>query len=83
MVGFFTTIYRITKSILEHSLKHNFDGFVHFPTLPLQIANFINLRDRAEAAAAHLCPYCHFSLLSPSEETKWRSKKVKKTMNSH
>ena len=40
------------------------------------LKNCINLRDRAEAAAAHLCPCCHFSLLSPFEETKWRSKKV-------
>ena len=45
------------------------------PPLPLRL-NCINLRDRAEAAAAHLCPCCHFSLLSPFEETKWRSKKV-------
>ena len=43
---------------------------------PSMRQNCINLRDRAEAASAHLCPCCHFYLLSPFEETKWRSKKV-------
>ena len=40
------------------------------------IENFTNLRDRIEAASAHLCPCCHSPLLPPFEETKWRSKKV-------
>jgi len=61
-----------------HNSKHKFDGFVHFPALPFLIPLFIHLRVRAEAAAAHLCPCCHSSLLPPIEKTKWRSKKEMK-----
>ena len=42
---------------------------------------FINLRVRAEAAAAHLCPCCHSSILPPFEKTKWRSRKGPKSLN--
>ena len=45
------------------------------PPLSLR-QNFVNLRDSAEAVAAYLCPCCHYSLLSPSEGTQWRGKKV-------
>ena len=71
MVGLLLPFYWILKS------KAHFWLICPFVCPPLfLIKNFINLRDRAEAAAAHLCPCCHFSLLSPFEETKWRSKKV-------
>ena len=45
-------LYRFVTTILLNSknLKHNFYESVHFHTLPFVIANFINLRDRTEAA---------------------------------
>ena len=40
------------------------------------IENFINVRDRAEAAAAHLCSCCHSPLLPPLRKQNGGAKKV-------
>jgi len=75
VVGLFVPFYKIPQFIAQIWWICPFSS----TSLP-DLIFFINLRVGAEAAAAHLCPCCHSSLL-PSEETKWRSKKGPKSLN--